>query len=50
MIGCGSIGQAVLPLLLRELALTPDRLTIVTADQRGRESPIGWASGSSYWH
>jgi homospermidine synthase len=36
MIGCGSIGQAVLPLLLGELGLDPDRLTVVTADQRGR--------------
>ncbi len=38
MLGCGSIGQAVMPLLLRHLALTPDRITVVTADGRGRET------------
>jgi homospermidine synthase len=37
MLGCGSIGQAVLPLILRHLAVTPDRITIVTADARGRD-------------
>ncbi|MFO1073405.1 MAG: saccharopine dehydrogenase NADP-binding domain-containing protein [Geminicoccaceae bacterium] len=37
MLGCGSIGQAVLPLILRHLGVTPDRITIVTADDRGRE-------------
>ncbi len=37
MLGCGSIGQAVLPLILRHLGVTPDRITIVTADGRGRE-------------
>jgi homospermidine synthase len=36
MIGCGSIGQAVMPLLLRHLGIGPDRITIVTADGRGR--------------
>ncbi|MFW5680390.1 MAG: homospermidine synthase [Pseudomonadota bacterium] len=38
MLGCGSIGQAVMPLLLRHLALTPDRITVVTADSRGRDA------------
>ena len=37
MLGCGSIGQAVLPLILRHIGVTPDRITIVTADSRGRE-------------
>ena len=37
MLGCGSIGQAVLPLILRHLGVTPERITIVTADARGRE-------------
>jgi homospermidine synthase len=37
MLGCGSIGQAVLPLILRHLGVTPDRITIVTADGRGRD-------------
>lgn len=36
LVGCGSIGQAVLPLILRHLDVTPDRITIVTADARGR--------------
>jgi homospermidine synthase len=37
MVGCGSIGQAVLPLILRHLGVGPDRIEIVTADARGRE-------------
>ncbi len=37
MLGCGSIGQAVLPLILRHLDVSPDRITIVTADARGRD-------------
>ena len=37
MIGCGSIGRAVLPLLLRHIVSSPDRITIVTADERGRD-------------
>ena len=37
-IGFGSIGQGVLPLILRHVGgLTPDRITIVTADDAGRE-------------
>ena len=36
LVGCGSFGQAVLPLLVRDLGLQPARLTVVTADQRGR--------------
>lgn len=36
MIGCGSIGQGVLPLILRHVGITPDRITIVTADDTGR--------------
>ena len=37
MVGCGSIGQGVLPLILRHLDIRPDQITIVTADERGRE-------------
>ena len=37
MVGFGSIGQGVLPLILRHLDLEPGRLTIVTAEERGRE-------------
>ena len=37
MLGCGSIGQGVLPLILRHIAMPVDRITIVTADARGRD-------------
>jgi len=36
MIGFGSIGQGVLPLILRHVGITPDRITIVTADDAGK--------------
>ena len=35
MIGFGSIGQGVMPLILRHIGITPDRITIVTADEAG---------------
>jgi homospermidine synthase len=35
-VGFGSIGQGVLPLILRHIGVPPERLTIVTADERGR--------------
>lgn len=35
--GFGSIGQGVLPLILRHFTITPDRITIVTADKRGED-------------
>src|SRR5258708_7542841 len=37
MVGCGSIGQGVMPLILRHLGITPDRVTVVTADERGEK-------------
>nr|WP_270936655.1 saccharopine dehydrogenase C-terminal domain-containing protein [Roseomonas sp. MO-31] len=37
MLGFGSIGQGVLPLLLRHLDIPRERITIVTAEPRGRE-------------
>jgi homospermidine synthase len=37
MIGCGSVGQTVLPLLLRELAIDPGRVAVLAADDRGSE-------------
>jgi homospermidine synthase len=37
IVGFGSIGQGVLPLLLRHIAMRPDQITIVTAEPRGRE-------------
>ena len=36
MIGCGSIGQGVLPLMLRHIDLDPAKVTIITADEDGR--------------
>ena len=35
IVGFGSIGQGVLPLLLRHIGIAPDRITIVTAEDRG---------------
>lgn len=40
MIGFGSIGQGVLPLILRHVGITPDRISIVTADDAGRAEAI----------
>jgi len=37
IVGFGSIGQGVLPLLLRHLDLPAERITIVTAEPRGHE-------------
>jgi homospermidine synthase len=36
-IGFGSIGQGVLPLVLRHIRIPPERITIVTAEDRGTE-------------
>ena len=35
LVGFGSIGQGVLPLILRHIDIDPARITIVTADERG---------------
>lgn len=37
MIGFGSIGKGVLPLLMKHITLTPDRMQIVTKDEAGLE-------------
>jgi homospermidine synthase len=37
MVGCGSIGQGVMPLILRHIGITADRITVVTSDQRGEK-------------
>ena len=37
MLGFGSIGQGVLPLILRHIDMPKERITIVTAEDRGRE-------------
>ncbi len=36
MVGFGSIGQGVLPLILRHIGIRPDRVVIVTAEDAGR--------------
>jgi len=35
MLGCGSIGQGVLPLLLRHIDMPRDKISILTSDTRG---------------
>ena len=37
IVGFGSIGQGVLPLILRHIGIAPARITIVTAEPRGHE-------------
>ncbi len=40
IVGFGSIGQGVLPLILRHLSLTADRITVVTANEAGRAAAV----------
>ena len=37
MVGFGSIGQGVLPLILRHIGIKPEQITIITDDMRGGE-------------
>jgi homospermidine synthase len=37
IVGFGSIGQGVLPLILRHIEITADRITVVTAEERGHD-------------
>jgi homospermidine synthase len=37
LVGFGSIGQGVLPLILRHIAIPAERITVVTAEDAGRE-------------
>ena len=46
-VGFGSIGQGVLPLILRHIGITPERITIVTADD-ARRAGSGQATASSF--
>lgn len=46
MVGCGSIGQGVLPLLLRHIDLAPSQITILNSDERGRA--VAEAVGVTY--
>src|SRR5690349_6721018 len=40
IIGFGSIGQGVLPLLLRHIEIRPDQITVITAEPRGNEEAV----------
>ncbi|HEV7370314.1 homospermidine synthase [Arenibaculum sp.] len=42
IVGFGSIGQGVLPLLLRHIGIKPDRVTVVTAEDRGYEEAASY--------
>ncbi|HSB22167.1 MAG TPA: saccharopine dehydrogenase C-terminal domain-containing protein [Burkholderiaceae bacterium] len=35
MVGCGSVGQAMLPLLLRHLEIGPAQISVIAADDKG---------------
>jgi homospermidine synthase len=48
MIGCGSIGQAILPLLRNHLQFPADGFTVLSADERGRG--IATAQGARFVH
>ena len=37
-VGFGSIGQGVLPLILRHIGIKSERITIITADDKGRRA------------
>src|SRR5712691_5686285 len=45
IVGFGSIGQGVLPLLLRHIDIHPDQITIISAEQRGREVAAEYGVG-----
>lgn len=45
MVGFGSIGQGVLPLFLRHIDMTARQITVVTAEERGRDEAIALGVG-----
>jgi homospermidine synthase len=45
IVGFGSIGQGVLPLLLRHIDIRPDQMTIISAEPRGREVAAEYGVG-----
>lgn len=45
IVGFGSIGQGVLPLLLRHVDVAPDQISILTADESGREVAESYGIG-----
>lgn len=40
MLGCGSIGKAILPMLLRHTDITPERMRILTSDDSGKNTAV----------
>src|SRR5439155_1011242 len=40
IIGFGSIGQGVLPLLLRHIEMRPGQITVITAEPRGHDEAV----------
>jgi len=42
MLGCGSIGRAILPMLLKHTDITPERMRIVTADETGKNTAAAY--------
>lgn len=46
MLGCGSIGQGVLPLLFRHIDIAPERMSIVAADSAG--APVAAEHGVAF--
>jgi homospermidine synthase len=42
MVGFGSIGQAVLPLLFRYFHIRPDQVKIISADENGKDVASAW--------
>jgi homospermidine synthase len=45
IVGFGSIGQGVLPLLLRHIDIRPDQIVIISAELRGREVAAEYGVG-----
>src|SRR5437764_15348514 len=41
MIGFGSIGQGVLPLIFRHIDIEPEQITVISAEDRGGLKEIG---------
>lgn len=42
MLGCGTIGQCILPMLLRHTDITPERMRIITANDLGKHVAAGY--------
>src|SRR6185437_11120735 len=48
MVGFGSIGQAVLPLLFRHLEIRPEQIRIISADENGEDIARAFGVASTY--